>query len=61
RNAAAVIFAHNHPSRSDIPSDKDIAITRKLESSLDVVDIKVLDHIIVAANLTASMREMGMM
>jgi DNA repair protein RadC len=61
RNAAAVIFAHNHPSRSDIPSANDIAITRKLKSALEIVDIKVMDHIIVAANLTASMQEMGMM
>jgi DNA repair protein RadC len=60
-NAAAVIFAHNHPSRSDIPSDGDIAITRKLKSALEVVDIKVIDHFIVAANITASMVEKGMM
>lgn len=60
-NAASVIFAHNHPSMSDIPSAKDIAITRKLISALEIVDIKVLDHIIVAANITASMQEMGMM
>ena len=60
-NAASVIFAHNHPSMSDIPSAMDIAITRKLKSALEIVDIKVLDHIIVAANHTASMQEMGMM
>jgi DNA repair protein RadC len=60
-NAAAVILAHNHPSRSEIPSASDISITRKLISALEVVDIKVLDHIIVAANITVSMQEMGMM
>ncbi|WP_163056819.1 JAB domain-containing protein [Acidithiobacillus ferrooxidans] len=60
-NAAAIILAHNHPSKSDIPSASDIAVTRKLTSALEVVDIKVLDHIIVAGNLTASMQEMGMM
>lgn len=60
-NASAVIFAHNHPSRSDIPSASDIATTKRLADVLKIIDVKVLDHIIVAANLTASMQEMGLM
>jgi DNA repair protein RadC len=45
-NAAAVIFAHNHPSGLTEPSRADLAITQKLKSALDLVDIRVLDHLI---------------
>jgi DNA repair protein RadC len=46
-NAAAVIFAHNHPSGVSEPSDADIQITRKLVQALDLVDIRVLDHLVI--------------
>lgn len=46
-NAAAIIFAHNHPSGVAEPSEADIAITRRLKSALDLVDIKTLDHLVV--------------
>ena len=46
-NAAAVIFAHNHPSGSDEPSRGDINITKRLKDALDLVDINVLDHMVV--------------
>ena len=46
-NAAAVIFAHNHPSGSNTPSDSDKAITRRLKLALDLIDVPVLDHIII--------------
>ena len=46
-NAAAVIFAHNHPSGISEPSKADQQITEKLKKALDLVDIRVLDHIIV--------------
>jgi DNA repair protein RadC len=46
-NAAAVIFAHNHPSGISVPSSADINITRKLKSALELFDIRVLDHIII--------------
>lgn len=48
-NAAAIILAHNHPSGHPEPSTADKMITRKLQSLLGEVDIRVLDHIIVAA------------
>jgi len=47
-NAAAVIFAHNHPSGSLRPSDADIELTQVLRRALDLVDVQVLDHFIVA-------------
>jgi DNA repair protein RadC len=48
RNAAAVIFAHNHPSGVAEPSHADEALTRTLCQALALVDVKVLDHFIVA-------------
>ena len=50
RNAAAVIFAHNHPSGSAEPSRADESLTRTLKQALSLVDVKVLDHFIVAGN-----------
>lgn len=46
-NAAAVIFAHNHPSKVADPSQSDRRITRRLVDALALVDIRVLDHIVV--------------
>ncbi|KAB2966583.1 MAG: hypothetical protein F9K15_16405 [Zoogloea sp.] len=48
RRAAAVIFAHNHPSGSVEPSQADEALTRVLKQALALVDVRVLDHFIVA-------------
>ncbi|NOQ94382.1 MAG: DNA repair protein RadC, partial [Methylophaga sp.] len=58
-NAAAVIFAHNHPSGIAEPSQADHAITQRLKSALALVDIRVLDHIIVGDNETVSFAETG--
>ncbi len=57
-NAAAVIFAHNHPSGDPTPSKADDAITFKLRDALKLVDIRVLDHIIVGETIY-SYAEMG--
>lgn len=46
-NAAAVILAHNHPSGIAEPSQSDIQITRRLTQALELVDIRVLDHLII--------------
>ncbi|MCG6461360.1 hypothetical protein K6U44_13005, partial [Vibrio parahaemolyticus] len=46
-NAAAVIFAHNHPSGIAEPSQADKRITQRLIDALKLVDIRVLDHIVV--------------
>lgn len=60
-NAAAVILAHNHPSGSPEPSKADQALTQQLKMALDLVDVKTLDHIVVAGNRTTSFSERGLM
>jgi DNA repair protein RadC len=60
RNAAAVILAHNHPSGVAEPSQADELVTRRLREALQLVDIRVLDHIIVADNGCLSFAERGL-
>jgi len=60
-NAAAVIFAHNHPSGAAQPSQADELLTRNLKDALALVDVKVLDHFIVAGNQTLSFAERGLL
>jgi DNA repair protein RadC len=60
-NAAAVIFAHNHPSGAAQPSRADELLTRNLKDALALVEIKVLDHFIVAGNQTLSFAERGLL
>jgi DNA repair protein RadC len=60
RNAAAVILAHNHPSGVAEPSHADEIITRRLREALQLVDIRVLDHLIVADNGCLSFAERGL-
>lgn len=59
-NAAAVILAHNHPSGVSEPSQADERITRRLKSALDLVDIRLLDHLIVGAGCATSLASRGM-
>ena len=59
-NAAAVIFAHNHPSGHAEPSQADIQITKRLKEALNLIDIGVLDHMIVTENVL-SMAERGLL
>jgi len=61
RNAAAVIFAHNHPSGAAQPSQADELLTRNLKEALALVDVKVLDHFIVAGNQAISFAERGLL
>lgn len=58
-NAAAIILAHNHPSGSLDPSEDDISITKYLQKALGLIEVRVLDHIIIADSQTASLLEMG--
>src|SRR2546423_10363228 len=53
-HAAAVIFAHNHPSRVAQPSQADELLTRNLKEALSLVDVRVLDHFIIAGNQAIS-------
>ena len=61
RNAAAVIFAHNHPSGVAQPSHSDELLTRELKEALALVGVKVLDHFIVAGNQAISFAERGLL
>jgi len=58
-NAAAVILAHNHPSGVTDPSSADITITKRLQAALELIDVRVLDHIIVGGIETVSFAEIG--
>jgi DNA repair protein RadC len=60
-NAAATIFAHNHPSGVAQPSQADELLTRSLKDALALVDIKVLDHFVVAGNQALSFAERGLL
>ncbi len=60
-NAAAVIFAHNHPSGVAQPSQADELLTRQLKEALSLVEVRVLDHFIVAGNQTLSFAERGLL
>ncbi len=59
-NAAAMIISHNHPSGNPDPSRADEMLTKRLQDALALVDVRVLDHIIVAGNDTASFAERGL-
>ena len=58
-NAAAVIFAHNHPSGNPEPSQADRAITKRLVAALNLIEVRVLDHIVVGQS-AVSLAERGM-
>jgi len=59
-NAAALIFAHNHPSGDPAPSDNDKQITRDLVFAANIMQIKVLDHIIIGDNCYFSFADEGL-
>ncbi len=60
-NAAAVILFHNHPSGVAEPSQADERITRRLKNALELIDVRVLDHFIVAAGDSVSMAARGIL
>lgn len=60
-NAAAVIFAHNHPSGVSEPSQSDERITHRLMKALELVDVRVLDHFIIGEGDVVSMAERGLL
>ncbi len=59
-NAAAVIFAHNHPSGVLEPSQADELITRRLREALGLIDVRVLDHFIIGDGTCFSFAEHGL-
>lgn len=60
-NAAALIVAHNHPSGAAEPSRADEALTSALNKSLALLDVRVLDHLVIAGNLATSLAQRGLM
>ena len=60
-NAAAVIFSHNHPSGVAEPSAADRAITETLRMALNLIDVRVLDHIVVGTGKPVSMAARGLL
>ncbi|HQR03682.1 MAG: DNA repair protein RadC [Proteobacteria bacterium] len=61
RNAAAAVLVHNHPSGVAEPSAADQALTRTLKSALALVDVRVVDHLLVAGNTPVSFAERGLL
>jgi DNA repair protein RadC len=60
-HAAAVLLAHNHPSGTVQPSRADEALTQTIKAALALVDVRVLDHVIVAPGHALSMAERGLL
>jgi len=60
-NAAAVILAHNHPSGVAEPSQADERITRRIKAALELVDIRLLDHLIVGEGAATSLASRGLL
>jgi DNA repair protein RadC len=61
RNAAAVIFAHNHPSGVAEPSRADELLTQSLKAALALIDVRTLDHFVVAGGQVVSFAERGLL
>ena len=59
-NAAAVIIAHNHPSGESNPSDQDIELTHILRDILQVIDVRILDHLVIGEEIT-SFADLGLL
>jgi DNA repair protein RadC len=60
-NAAAVILAHNHPSGVAEPSSSDERITRRVRSALELVDIRLLDHLVIGDGVSTSLASRGLL
>jgi DNA repair protein RadC len=60
RNATALIVVHNHPSGDPTPSPDDVAVTRELVKAGEMIDVKVLDHIVIGQGRHVSMKERGL-
>ena len=59
-NAAAVVVSHNHPSGNPEPSSADKVLTQRLKEALGLMEVRTLDHIIVAGSDTVSFAERGL-
>jgi DNA repair protein RadC len=59
-NASALILSHNHPSGASEPSQADINITKQIMKACELVDIRVLDHIVVGDHSSVSLAQRGL-
>lgn len=59
-NCAAVIFVHNHPSGDPEPSRADELLTQRLNQALELLDVRVLDHLIIGSEGSVSLAERGL-
>jgi len=59
-NAAAIIVVHNHPSGDPSPSPEDVAITRAIREAGELLDVKVLDHLVIGHGRFVSLKERGL-
>jgi DNA repair protein RadC len=60
-NAAAVIFTHNHPSGVAEPSEADQRLTRNLRDALELVDVRVFDHVVIGGAQRVSFAQRGLL
>jgi DNA repair protein RadC len=60
-NAAAVIFAHQHPSGTTEPSNADRLLTEQLKTALALIDVRVLDHFVIGQGAPYSFAESGLL
>jgi DNA repair protein RadC len=60
-NAASAVMAHNHPSGIAEPSQADVLLTQTLKSALALIDVRVLDHVVVAGSATVSFAQRGLL
>ncbi|MHB8565423.1 MAG: JAB domain-containing protein, partial [Acidiferrobacteraceae bacterium] len=59
--SAAIILAHNHPSGDPTPSEADKSLTHRLQEALALIDVRTLDHIIVAGGQAFSFADAGLL
>ncbi len=60
-NAGAVILSHNHPSGMATPSRADEMLTQSLVAALRIIDVRVLDHLVIAGDAVSSFAELGLL
>lgn len=60
-NAVAIVILHNHPSGDPTPSKNDLAVTRRIKDSGDLLGIRLIDHIIIGDNRYTSLKEKGIL
>jgi DNA repair protein RadC len=60
-HASACIFFHNHPSGNPEPSQADVSLTKRLKESLELIDVRLLDHLVIGGNESISLAERGLL